>query len=172
MACPSSRRFSAYDREAAAYVQSLGSKAVAVVLLRLYHFRSPEQDSSGDFFMDIKMIDESPLYAVLIYGTAFAFVLVHILINAVMLKDPKAMNRLVAKRGVKTVLSTEDTSWKGTTLALMWIIGACILYGTIISELVFKPLKNFDVYVEPHLAYVCGPILYFVILWIVSRLRL
>lgn len=39
-----------YDRGAAAYVQSLGLKAVAVVLLRLYHPRSPEQDSFGGFF--------------------------------------------------------------------------------------------------------------------------
>jgi len=31
VACPSSRRFSVYGREAAAYVQSLGLKAVAVV---------------------------------------------------------------------------------------------------------------------------------------------
>ena len=46
----SSRRFSAYDRGAAAYVQSLGLKAVAVVLMRLYHPRSPEQDSFGGFF--------------------------------------------------------------------------------------------------------------------------
>jgi hypothetical protein len=34
-----------YDREAAAYVQSLGLKAVAVVSLRLENFRSPERAS-------------------------------------------------------------------------------------------------------------------------------
>ncbi len=37
-----------YGREAAAYVQSLGLKAVAVVLLRLINSRSPERASPGD----------------------------------------------------------------------------------------------------------------------------
>ncbi len=48
-----------YDREAAAYVQSLGLKAVAVVLMRLYYFRSPEQgQGSGDFFVKGKAMSK------------------------------------------------------------------------------------------------------------------
>jgi hypothetical protein len=39
-----------YDREAAAYVQSFGLKAVAVVSLRLENFRSPERTSLVAFF--------------------------------------------------------------------------------------------------------------------------
>lgn len=48
---PSLRRFSVYGREAAAYVQSPGLKAVAVVCLRLLNSRLPEQDISGGLFL-------------------------------------------------------------------------------------------------------------------------
>lgn len=50
MTYPSTRRLSVYDREAAAYVQRLGVKVVAVVLKRLLNSRSPEKDNSGGFF--------------------------------------------------------------------------------------------------------------------------
>ena len=43
-----------YVREAAAYVQSLGLKAVAVVYLRLINSRSPERTSLVIFFMGEK----------------------------------------------------------------------------------------------------------------------
>ena len=115
------------------------------------------------------MIDESPLYAVLIYGTAFVFVVVHVLINAVMLKDPKTMNRLVAKRGMKTVLSGDNVSWKGHGLVVANIIGAGIMYGSIITVLIFDPLKKLGLYPEPYLAYVYGFIFYFIILIFISK---
>jgi len=45
-----------YGREAAAYVQSLGLKAVAVVLLRLYYSRSPERTSLVAFFSGVRRV--------------------------------------------------------------------------------------------------------------------
>jgi len=57
VACPFTRRFSSlYGREAAAYVQSFGLKAVAVVSVRLLNSRSPENSSLVTFSFGRKAV--------------------------------------------------------------------------------------------------------------------
>ena len=106
------------------------------------------------------MIDENPLYALLIYGFGLFCVLAHIFVNAVMLKDQKAMNKIAAKNGVKTIMSSDDISLRGKALIAANFIGACIIYGSVISVMIFQPLEQFGLYQEPYLVYTVGFIFY------------
>lgn len=115
------------------------------------------------------IMDHNPLFAVLVYGLGIVFVLAHVFVNAMMLKDPKAINRFTAKRGIKTILSGDDVSWRGTALAMANLIGGTIMYGAVITVLMQRPLQYFDVYVADYMPYVFGALVNFLLLGFVTN---